>query len=63
MNWIINYLLLGILAMWGLDWVSHKVSDDPKQLFTKWERVILVIGWPLYLTTFIVMFIATFFKK
>jgi len=63
MNWIINYLLSGILAMWVLDYISHKVSNNPNQLFTKWERVILVIGWPVYLTTFIVMFILTFFKK
>lgn len=63
MNWIINYLLLGILVMWVLDYISHKVSDNPNQLFTKWERVTLVIVWPVYLTTFIVMFILTFFKK
>ena len=63
MNWIINYLLLGILVMWVLDYISRKVSDNSNQLFTQWERIVLIIGWPVYLTTFIVMFILTFFKK
>lgn len=63
MSWVINYLLLGILVMWGMDWVSHKVSSDSKQLFTQWEKIVLTIGWPFYLITFIVMFLLTFFKN
>jgi hypothetical protein len=63
MNWIINYLLLGILVMWALDYISRKVSDNPNQLFTQWERIVLIIGWPVYLITFIVMFLVTFFKN
>ena len=59
---IINYLLLATLVTWFLDYIANKVSSKEYQ-FNWWEKIVIWIGWPIFVVTFIVMFISTFFRN
>jgi len=59
---IVNYLLIATLVTWFIDYVANKVASQEYQ-FTRWEKVVLWLGWPLFIITFIVIFISTFFRN
>jgi len=62
LKFILNYLLVATLVTWFLDFVATKVSSKQYQ-FTRWEKVMIWVGWPLFIITFIVIFISTFFRN
>ena len=57
---MILYLLIGMLFQWLMHYGTIKIS--PQYSFTHWERILLVILWPVGLTMFIYSFIKTFFQ-
>ena len=49
-----------MLFQWFMHWVSTKL--DTKYIFTHFERIILVLIWPIGILGFIYNFIISFFK-
>ena len=60
-NWILNYLIIGILFQWFMYWVSTKL--DTRYLFTHLERITLVFIWPVGVLGFLYNFVISFLKK
>jgi hypothetical protein len=60
-NWILNYLIVGILFQWFMYWVSTKL--DSEYLFNHTERVMLIFIWPIGMVGFITNIIKGFFSK
>jgi hypothetical protein len=58
-TWLINYVLFGFVFQWFMHYGSIKVA--PQYTFTHWERVILIVIWPIGVLGFIYSFVKTFF--
>ena len=56
---MIIYLLIGFVFQWILHYGTINISSEYS--FTHWERVLLIILWPIGLIFFIYSFIKTFF--
>jgi hypothetical protein len=56
---MIIYLLIGLIFQWLMHYGTIKIS--PEYSFTHWERVLLIVIWPITLIFFIYSFIKTFF--
>jgi hypothetical protein len=41
------YLLIGTLLTAFYDWLQHKFVKKDELVFTNWERVLLITGWPI----------------
>ena len=61
MSYILNYIIAGFLFQWFMQWSSSKFS--PENVFTHWERAMLIIGWPIGVLLFLYSFIKTLFTK
>ena len=60
-TWSINYILLGFLFQWFMHYGSLKIA--PQHKFIHWERVLLILVWPVGILMFIYSFIKTFLTK
>jgi hypothetical protein len=58
---MILYLLIGILFQWLMYYGTIKIS--PQSTFTHWERILLVVFWPLGVLMFVYSFIKSFISK
>jgi hypothetical protein len=56
---MIIYLLIGFIFQWLMHYGTTKIS--PEYSFTHWERILLIVTWPVTLIFFIYSFIKTFF--
>ena len=63
---IINYLFIGCIGAFLLDYFSHKYQDHPSwQNVPSWDwgaRIMFVLAWPLGVIIFIYTFIKERFK-
>jgi hypothetical protein len=41
------YLLIGTLLTAFYDWLQQKVVQKEELIFTNWERILLIFGWPI----------------
>jgi hypothetical protein len=41
------YILIGTVLTAFYDWLQHSVVKNEDLVFTNWERVLLIIGWPI----------------
>jgi hypothetical protein len=57
---MIIYLLIGFIFQWLMHYGTIKIN--PQYSFTHWERVLLIVIWPIILIFFIYSFIKTFFS-
>lgn len=57
MNFIINYLIIGVILTVIYDFIQKFVVNNDELHFTNWERVLLILGWPIIM---IVSIIKTF---
>ena len=51
LEWITYYLVVGTLQLLVMDYATTKVADileDPDRKFTNWERIIILLLWPIY---------------
>ena len=58
---MILYLLIGMLFQWLMHYGTAKIT--PQYSFTHWERILLIVLWPIGLLMFIYSFIKTFFNN
>jgi hypothetical protein len=58
-NWIINYILVGLIFQWILHWGTQKISSQNE--FTHKERITIIFVWPIGVVGFILSFIKSFF--
>jgi len=69
MNWlqiISIYMLIGLVNTFVIDWWHNllvKITKDGFEQYTNWERVVLIVLWPVYATIFWFIFFKSFFKK
>tara|TARA_R110002051_G_scaffold58174_1_gene107277 strand:+ start:3154 stop:3351 length:198 start_codon:yes stop_codon:yes gene_type:complete len=63
---ILNYLFIGCICAFLLDYFSHKYQDHPSwQNVPDWDwgaRIMFVLAWPLGVILFIYTFIKERFK-
>lgn len=53
------YLLIGTVLTASYDWLQQKVVKNEELVFTNWERILLIFGWPIIM----VLSIIKTFKK
>lgn len=41
------YLLIGTLLTAFYDWLQQKVVQKEELIFTNWERILLIFGYPI----------------
>lgn len=48
------YLLIGTILTASYDWLQHKFVKKDELVFTNWERVLLITGWPIIIIVSII---------
>lgn len=48
------YLLIGTLLTAFYDWLQQQIVKRDELIFTNWERILLIIGWPIIITLSII---------
>lgn len=56
MSWVITWISIGAIVTLGLN-ETAKWVDNPANILTNKERVIVILGWPLYLVVFVYSFV------
>jgi len=56
MSWIITWIAIGAIMTLGVDWIALWVGN-PANMLTNKERVIVILGWPVYLVVFVYSFV------
>jgi len=41
------YILIGTVVTAFYDWLQQKVVKKEDLIFTNWERILLIFGWPI----------------
>ena len=41
------YILIGTILTAIYDWLQQKVVKKEDLIFTNWERILLITGWPI----------------
>ena len=59
--WFIYYVLLGTLFMLIMD-LLHIFLESSQEPFNNYERIIVIISWPIPLLIFIYNFIKSFLR-
>lgn len=65
-NYLTYYLLIGGLQLLVMDYATSKVADmigDPSRKFNNWERIIILLLWPIYAWVFWFEFLRSFFDR
>lgn len=66
LEWITFYLAVGGLQLLVMDYATSKVADiigDESRKFTNWERIIILLLWPIYSWVFWFEFVRSFFGR
>ena len=48
------YLLIGTILTAFYDWLQQKIVKKEDLIFTNWERVLLITGWPIIIIVSII---------
>lgn len=48
------YLLIGTILTAFYDWLQQKFVKKEDLIFTNWERVLLITGWPIIIVLSII---------
>jgi len=48
------YLLIGTILTAFYDWLQQKIVKKENLIFTNWERVLLITGWPIIIVLSII---------
>jgi len=56
LSWIITWLTIGAIFTLVVGGIA-KWTSDPADMLTNKERVVVILGWPLYLVVFVYSFI------
>lgn len=63
-KFITYYFLIGTLSLMILDYMVTKVAKAlDKETFTNWERVMVLLLWPIYTFTFWYNFFKSLFEN
>ena len=66
LEWITFYFVVGGLQLMVMDYATSKVADmigDPDRKFNNWERIIILLLWPIYAWVFWFEFIRSFSNR
>jgi len=48
------YILIGTILTAFYDWLQHRFVKKTDLIFTNWERVLLITGWPVIMIVSII---------